>query len=201
MAGITNTEVGAVIPVSVQIVDGATDQYPQAVVYDDQGNLLTTLNLSHEANGLYVPASPYVMPDEVFVKITYIVYEDSGHTTESDAYLRDLDVFMKIDPGNYRADVSALATTAQLNAAESNIRGVDADDLKTISDQIDALPQSATWSEAEKNTIVNRVMEVWQLYGLDISNPMTVTPATRQAASIDQAISGDGVNTTTVTRQ
>ncbi len=46
-----------------------------------------------------------------------------------------------------------------------------------------------------------QLIELWRLQGLDISNPMTVTPTTRDAgAGIGQAISGDGVNTTTVTR-
>jgi hypothetical protein len=34
-------------------------------------------------------------------------------------------------------------TKAELDTAESNIRGTDADTLKSISDQIDALPQTA----------------------------------------------------------
>jgi hypothetical protein len=37
--------------------------------------------------------------------------------------------------------------------------------------------------------------------GLDISNPMTVTPTSRVAGSIDLDITGDGETTTTVTRQ
>lgn len=42
--------------------------------------------------------------------------------------------------------------------------------------------------------------ELHKLQGLDASNPMTVTPTTRVAGSIDQTISGDGETTTTVTR-
>lgn len=49
-------------------------------------------------------------------------------------------------------DVSALATSTELTIAESNIRGADNDDLKNISDQIDAIPTSmgiadAVWDE------------------------------------------------------
>ncbi len=35
------------------------------------------------------------------------------------------------------------AKKAELDTAETNIRGADSDTLKTISDQIDALPQSS----------------------------------------------------------
>lgn len=42
--------------------------------------------------------------------------------------------------------------------------------------------------------------ELWKLQGLDISNPMTVTPTNRDAGSVGQVISGDGETTTTVTR-
>lgn len=46
-----------------------------------------------------------------------------------------------------------------------------------------------------------QLIELWRLQGLDIANPMTVTPTTRDAgAGLGQAISGDGITTTTVTR-
>ena len=75
--------IGAEVPVLVQIADGATDQFPQAEIRDNEANLLTTLDLSHQASGVYVPAAAYTMPDETFIKITYIIYSDAGHTTES----------------------------------------------------------------------------------------------------------------------
>lgn len=43
--------------------------------------------------------------------------------------------------------------------------------------------------------------ELHKLQGLDINNPMTVTQTNRTAGHIDLDISGDGVNTSTVTRQ
>ena len=42
--------------------------------------------------------------------------------------------------------------------------------------------------------------ELHKLQGLDASNPMTVTPTSREAGSISQTISGDGSTTSTVTR-
>jgi len=59
-----------------------------------------------------------------------------------------------------------------------------------------------TGAESTKlDNIDTRADELHKLQGLDASNPMTVTPTSRQAGSIDQEISGDGETTTTVTRQ
>lgn len=46
-----------------------------------------------------------------------------------------------------------------------------------------------------------RLEELWKLSGLDSSSPMTVTRSSRVAGSISLAITGDGSNTSTVTRQ
>lgn len=90
----TKIKVGDPVPVVLQIVKLESGLYPQAEIRDDAANLLTTLDMTHEASGLYV-ATTYNMPDEEFIKITYIVYTDAGHTTESGSYLRDVDVFVK----------------------------------------------------------------------------------------------------------
>ena len=42
--------------------------------------------------------------------------------------------------------------------------------------------------------------DIWQIMGLDKTNPMTVTPSNRSAGDISQTISGDGQTTSTVTR-
>ena len=42
--------------------------------------------------------------------------------------------------------------------------------------------------------------DLHKLQGLDISNPMTVTPSSRNVGTIEQTISGDGETSTTVTR-
>ncbi len=46
-----------------------------------------------------------------------------------------------------------------------------------------------------------QLRELWQLQGLDVSNPMTVTPTSRDTGTISQVISGDGQTSSTVTRQ
>lgn len=45
------------------------------------------------------------------------------------------------------------------------------------------------------------VDELHKIQGLDAANPMTVTPTQRTAGDIDLTITGDGVTTTTVTRE
>ena len=95
MAGNLMVKVGEAVPVALQIADGNEAQFPRAEIRDNGGTLLTTLNLDHEASGLYVPSTPYLMPDVLFIKVTYIVYSDAGHTTESTLYLRDVDVFSR----------------------------------------------------------------------------------------------------------
>jgi hypothetical protein len=51
------------------------------------------------------------------------------------------------------------------------------------------------------STMNSLVDELHKLQGLDITNPLTVTQTQRTAGSIVQALTGDGLNTTTVTRQ
>lgn len=185
MSGISIIQVGEVVPVFMQIVDGATDQYPQAVVRDDQGNLLTTLNLVHEANGLYVPSSPYSMPNEIFIKVTCIVYTDSGHTTESAIYLRDTDIFSLIDPGDYMSDVSALATTAQLAVLELSIRGADGDDLKVLSDQLDDV-QTDLDTPGQYKADVSALAIEGNVEGHVINSLDAYDPPTRAEATADK---------------
>ena len=120
-------EINDIVPIVLQIEDGATDQYPQAVIYDDNDNLLTTLNLSHKNNGLYAPSSQYTMPDEDYISVTYIVYSDSGHTTESAVYLRDVDIFKKVVPDNYKATGFAVPNEydAELTAIQADLNNPD----------------------------------------------------------------------------
>lgn len=92
---IQNIQVGDTIPIRLQLADGAVDQYPQVEVRDNDNNLLTTISLSHAASGMYVPGTPYAMPDEVFTTLTYIVYSDVGHTTTNVKYARDLEIYYK----------------------------------------------------------------------------------------------------------
>lgn len=47
----------------------------------------------------------------------------------------------------------------------------------------------------------HKVSELFKLQGLDVDCPMTVTPTTRTTGEVTLAITGDGITTTTVTRE
>lgn len=66
-----------------------------------------------------------------------------------------------------------------------------------------ALSSSSSATITNLPTIAERVEELWKLFGLDISDAITVTPSgiTSQSGSISIAFTGDGVTTTTQTRQ
>ena len=46
-----------------------------------------------------------------------------------------------------------------------------------------------------------KIEELWQMRGLDVNNPVTVTPAQEISGAIDITITGDGETTSTATRQ
>lgn len=53
--------------------------------------------------------------------------------------------------------------------------------------------------KADTEELLSKVHPVWRIMGLDPSNPMTVTPTSRDAGDVNQVISGDGETTSTVT--
>ena len=55
-------------------------------------------------------------------------------------------------------------------------------------------------AEITDQTTDLKAFELWQLQGLDASNPMTVTTSSRTAGDISQSIAGNGTTTSTVQR-
>lgn len=118
--------------------------------------------------------------------------------------------------GNVSADITSLTTLSPENlaaavwnsvAAAFNTAGTMGNKLNSAASAGDpwgtALPGSYLSTEAggilaQIQTLVD---ELHKIGGLDAANPMTVTPTTRVAGSIDLEITGDGETTTTVTRQ
>jgi len=97
MAAVAITR-GETVPLSLQLDDGAMGKFPQAVVRDAAGAPLATVDLAHVSLGLYT-ATSLAMPDEAFLTVTYITYDDAPHTTESPDHLRAQDVFVQeVDP-------------------------------------------------------------------------------------------------------
>jgi len=48
--------------------------------------------------------------------------------------------------------------------------------------------------------MAGNLYDLWLIQGLDSTNPMTVTPTSREVETIRQTISGDGKTTSTITR-
>ena len=151
---ITKIKVGDPVPVVLQIVKSESGLYPQAEIRDDAANLLTTLNMTHEAGGLYV-TSTYNMPDEEFVKITYIVYTDAGYTTESSSYLRSIDVFVKDESNTVVPDVAG--TSAGLHATTDGLVTVVDGVVDTILVDTDELQTNqGNWATATSVTVSDK---------------------------------------------
>ena len=66
-----------------------------------------------------------------------------------------------------------------------------------------ALVETVSTGSGLSPTEATELNELWKIAGLDVSDPMTVTQSQRKVSSndIDLAVTGDGITTTTVTRQ
>ena len=123
--GISTIEQGEELGLSVQIEDGtSTGLYPRAIVTDDSGSTITggTVDLTVAGStGMYYNAgTALAMPNNAFVTVTYIIYTDSGHTTESTTYLRASDTFMRA--GEVSADITKVSgSSSAADKLEANI--------------------------------------------------------------------------------
>ena len=87
---------GNPVPLVLQLEDGATGLFPQAEVVNPAGTPVvgSPFDLDHDNEGLY-QSEALSMPAEDWIAVTYIVYTDAGHTTESSNHLRVSDVFLR----------------------------------------------------------------------------------------------------------
>lgn len=116
---------GDAVPLTLQLEDGDVTKFPQAEVRDPTGSLLTTLDLSHVGSGNYTNSS-LTMPDEDWITITYIVYNEVGHTTESASHLRAQADFAREDPlSRYMVGGHLAVTFDSVNGAPGTVPGVN----------------------------------------------------------------------------
>lgn len=85
-----SAKVGVPVPIALALEDGGEDQYPRARIYvAGEVAVLATVDLVHKALGRYegswTPLSVGVYD------VMYIVYSDSGHTTENLRYTRQIE--------------------------------------------------------------------------------------------------------------
>jgi len=70
--------------------------------------------------------------------------DDKGGSVPKDYSIGDYNIdSVGAGVATVESKVDLTAKTTELSAAETNIRGADSDTLKTLSDQIDALPQTS----------------------------------------------------------
>ena len=90
-----------------------------------------------------------------------------------------------------------------LNPNAVSVIAANSAGLQTVSTSGTPAPTSgenAAAVRAELAAELLRVIELAKIHGLVQGAPLTVTPASRSAGGVDQAITGDGTTTSTVTR-
>jgi len=108
---------GSKIPIQLQLADGATNQFPSAVVKNSLGVALagSPFALTHSASGLYLPASYPAMPVDDFVSVQYFVYSDAGRTILNPAY--------EISQVSFELDANDAAILGALGASSEALVG------------------------------------------------------------------------------
>lgn len=90
-------------------------------------------------------------------------------------------------------DTTTQATNTTVNNIDTTVSSID-----TTVSNIDSNVTSLVSSNAE---ILSKVLEVWQLMGLDLSNPKTITDTSITVNGITLSIGQPNADTTTVTRE
>lgn len=115
------------------------------------------------------------------------------------------DFQVSIDGGAF----ANLTTLPVVTPASSRTVKVSLDATEMDGDNINVVGVDVTgaeWQElvsfivTEGVTHDSKLTDIWQNMGLDISEPLAITPASRVAGSVDLTLGGDGINLTTVTR-
>ena len=88
-------QVNQPIYLNLQLYDGNPYKYVQALLFDENGNPLSTpsVNLTHIATGLYFSSAILFPPKVKQVKATYTVYNDALYSQRSLLYSSAVDVF------------------------------------------------------------------------------------------------------------
>lgn len=84
----------APIPLALQLFDGNVSKFVRAILHNASGTELSEspVALTHVGGGLYQDSS-VLMPNTDLVVASYVVYDDSGFTTESLVYSRVAESF------------------------------------------------------------------------------------------------------------
>jgi len=84
-----------IVPICLVIETGDATKFPKSIIYNEAGSQIGTRDLSHVANGVYLPDVNYFMPSNDFIKVVYIVFTDAARTIPDEDLGQDLDTFLK----------------------------------------------------------------------------------------------------------
>jgi len=139
--------------------------------------------------------------------LAYCVSAITGSGTTSGTFFGTASLSADISSSSTLSPENLAAAVWNSIAASFNAAGTMGNKLNSAASAGDpwgtTLPGSYLSTEAggilaQIQTLVD---ELHKIQGLDAANPMTVTPTSRVAGSIDLEITGDGETTTTVSRQ
>lgn len=83
---------GERIRLNLQLWDGAENKYVRAYLYDDSGDEIATVNMTHVGNGLYSDSS-VVMPFTNQVRAVYRIFSNSSYSFSSTRHAHAMEVF------------------------------------------------------------------------------------------------------------
>jgi len=113
-------QVGAAIPLVLQLFDGSTDRVVKANLFNPDGSLyLDDIILESSGLGMY-QNNETLMPDVEYLACTYIVYEPGGVTPDEN-YENASDTFEKYNSNN---SGGVIIGVVQDTAASDTILGV-----------------------------------------------------------------------------
>ena len=130
------------------------------------------------------------------------LYDSSTNSLRDDPTIEAGDFTISKDGGAF-ANLATLPTVEPAGSVAVKVE-LSADEMNADKVYIVARDVAgAEWNDVTMfiDTFDKKLNELWQLQGLDSDNPMTVTKTARTVDNISQLISGDGSNTSTVTRQ
>ena len=123
---------------------------------------------------------------------------DIGGGVASDITVTLLDSWqIQHTQGGYQAIIKGGQVVGGLNDNPiSYVAGVQVKMIQSVAGIISVVTTGSGLSSEQDE----RLAAVWKLMGLDTTNPVTTTKTSADVGTIHQNISGDGVNTSTITR-
>lgn len=124
---------------------------------------------------------------------------NSEYTVSGVTYARKIEII-----NGYSVEFEDGAYSVTLEGSNNNIFDVSAGIL--VQNSVQVIPSNSAGlitvqSGGVDPALQAMVKDVWQVLGLDSNNPLTVTPAAREAGQVSQVLAGDGITQTTVSRQ